>query len=146
MGFYVFAALVFGVALFIIEAVFDSESEEMKESELSRKVTNFCNKRNAFVFNITGGMRQRPGMPDLLICHNKLPNKSVWLELKVASNSLSDIQRATCRELTKRGQYVFVLRYKAMPNYAESYRLENLEGECLAQRGSIRELWEAMVE
>ena len=83
---------------------------QMNEAQFSRKICAFLKTRNAFVFNTTGSRYQRPGMPDLLVCHNLLPNKAVWFELKVGKNKLSEVQKLTIGELRRRGQIVYILR------------------------------------
>ena len=122
----------------------------MRESVMSTKVTSFLKTQNAFVFNVTGNIRQRPGIPDLCIMHNKLQNKVLWLELKVAANKLSAVQLVTIREMKARGQRVYVLRYQqlkgAPPGICWQLEWPTEERGLIHAATSFREIWRRLTD
>lgn len=77
----------------------------MKESEYSRKVTDYLKSRGAETFNYLGSTFTRTGTPDLLVNYRGV---FVALELKVGKNKPSAIQKYTVNLLNDEGAYVVV--------------------------------------
>ena len=78
----------------------------MKESEYSKKVTDYVKSRGGEVFNYLGTTFTRTGTPDLLVAYR---GAFVALELKVGKNKPSAIQKYTVNLLNDKGAFSAVI-------------------------------------
>ena len=78
------------------------------ECKKTRDLCNELKKLNAVVLAIVAHTKQEPGWPDRYICHTRWHG---WIEFKDVHTRLAPLQRIRIRELRKRGDNAWVVRF-----------------------------------
>lgn len=79
----------------------------MKESQFSREVTTYLERKGAIINNQTGGMFSKVGVSDLLVCYK---GYFIALELKVGSYQPDQLQISYLQKVREAGGFGLILR------------------------------------
>lgn len=79
----------------------------MKESQFSREVTTYLERKGAIVNNQTGGMFSKVGVSDLLVCYK---GYFIALELKVGTYQPDPLQISYLQKVRDAGGFGLILR------------------------------------
>ena len=115
----------------------------MKESDFSRQVTEFIERRNGFVFNVTASRYQKADQPDLYIAHEYLKSGAVWLELKTNKNVCTPGQMKRIRELRDRNVDAYWLTKKEVDGEV-AYILGNTDQWCCWGE-TLEDIWKYII-
>lgn len=95
----------------------------MKESQFSRKVTQYLEDRGALVTNIAGGSNfQKVGISDLLVCYK---GHFIAIELKVGTYNPDKLQLSYLLKVRQAGGIGIVLRDNLDELWTIIYMIDN---------------------
>ena len=98
-----------------------------RECNFTRFFCRSIERCNGMTFAVVGSNMQTPGWPDRYIAHARW---SGWIEFKLGSKPLSDIQRDVLQGLYKRGVPCYVGRIRS--GSTDFFELRHVNGKVLA--------------
>lgn len=75
------------------------------ESDLRDWYDGCLTEAGAYLVKTVGGTMQQSGLPDRWYCHHTLPQRSAWVEHKVAPRTVTSAQRLFLAQLLRRGSH-----------------------------------------